>query len=67
MFGCWITTVLDRTDIRLQRSKWRVIALLEISDKSRRTATRDIENVIQHENLSANMRTRTDTDRRHVE
>ncbi len=43
---------LHRANIGLQRLKWRVATLLEILDESRRASLRNIENVVEHENLS---------------
>ena len=66
MLGCRVTSVLDRLDVGLQSSKRRVVTLLKIPDESRRLALGNIEDVVQHQDLTVDVRACADTYCRHV-
>ena len=67
MLGCRVTAVLNRLDVGLQSSKRRVVPLLKIPDESRRLALGNIEDVVQHQDLTVDVRACTNAYDRHVE
>ena len=67
MLGRRVTAVLNRLDVGLQSSKWRVVPLLKIPDESRRLALGNIEDVVQHQDLTVDVRACTDAYDRNVE
>ena len=62
-----VAAVLDRLHVCQNRGERRIVTLLEISYESRRTPERDPEHVVQHENLSIDVRPGANTDNGHVE
>lgn len=67
MFGFRVSPVLDRLHIGLNSSYRRIMTCLEILDESRCPTLRDIEDVVEHENLAIDVRTGTDANYRYVE
>ncbi len=67
MFRLRVRPVLDGAHVGDQRGKRRVAAGLEVFDEARSAALSDIEDVIEDQNLSVDMRAGTDADDGHLE
>ena len=59
-------SLLKLTQQGLHCQQRRITPCLKVLDKFRRATPGDIENVIQNQNLAVHVRTRTNTDHRHI-
>ena len=67
MFGFGVGSVPDGTHVCLEGRKRRTATGLEILDESRRAPLGDVEDVIEHENLSVDVRSGADADDGNIE
>ena len=62
-----VLAILYSGNVSLQSRKWRVVALLKVLYETRRAPLRDIEDVVQDQDLAVDMRPGTDSDNGNIE
>ena len=67
MFGSRVAAILDRLHIGLGRLQWRRVLCLKVPDKPRRPTLRNIEDVIQDQDLAVDIRAGANSDNRNLQ
>src|SRR5262245_211623 len=66
VLGCGVAAILHSLDEALHRGSRAGAAFTEIAREARLAARGDVEDVVEHEDLSVDVRSRADADHRHV-